>query len=475
MNNYNSKNRRYNNQRSPYYESSAQDSFDSRNDGFDDDFDDDFDEIEPAAPLPQKPAEPEIRRSNPYSNNKTASDTQRTRQHTSHSGFEEDDDSTQSYFLPRRQRSPYVPDMHNHEDSAEFDPIDVNPEKNEKKASLAPFIACLAIMCLLGAFFLSSGDIIYSDSKITEHLSAHLDLSVGFDTFLTNVQNTAQGLPKVYTLPMNESPAQPANEDNYSSYVDENGIEHFTYIDPTITVDSWRQRYQVNEYSIMAAVSKIKIAHPTQLRTALAGGQYGSTRLKPSTISKQVNAIVAINGDLYNYNGKNTLMIRQGTVYRDYPYSYSDVLYIDSNGDFTIMRGNEAFDNGFYPSDERTIYQTITFGPPLVMDGELIQFDHGIPVQFYYRNPRSAIGQLGPLEYILVAVEGRSDDSKGLATNDLAYLMYDLGCVQAYNLDGGQSSMLIFHNKPFNRISNGGERTFSDIIYFGSAYPPEQA
>ena len=429
--------------------------------GFSDDFDDDFDDIGSIG-------QPEYAQNDWYDVPQYEAAEMTAR---SYGGFEEPE---QSGYIPRRQRSPYEPDMHNHYKNDMFAPIEAVPsEQRKKRSALTPLVICIAVMCLMGAFFLSSGDIISSDSAITEHLSANLDLKVGFDAILTNVQNTAQGLPKVYTLPMNESPAQPANEDNYSSYVDENGVEHYTYIDPTITVDCWRQRYQVNEYSIIAAVAKIKIAHPTQLRTALAGGQYGSTRLKPSTISKQVNAIVAINGDLYNYNGKNTLMIRQGTVYRDYPYSYNDVLYIDSNGDFTIMRGNEAYDNGFYPSDERTIYQTITFGPPLVMDGEIVQFDHGITLNFFYRNPRSAIGQTGPLEYVLVAVEGRSDESKGLTTNDLAYLMYDLGCIQAYNLDGGQSSMMIFHNEPFNHISNGGERTFSDIIYFGSALPQE--
>lgn len=426
-------------------------------DGFDDlnDFEDDFSEPEKQTTAYTPPAWEDYEETLPRFEQATAPDVG---------------------SIPRRRRSPYEPEMRNLHDRQEFAPIDAASVQKERRAALRPFIICLVLMCILGAFLLSSGDLIVASSSINDHLSASLDLKIGFDAILTNVQNTAKGLPKVYTLPMNESPAQPADENNYSSYTDDNGVEHYTYIDPTITVDSWRQRYEVNGYSVMAAVSRIKIAHPTQLRTALAGGQYSSTRLKPSTISKQVNAVVAINGDLYNYNGKDTLMIRQGTVYRDSKYSYSDVLYIDSNGDFTIMRGNEAYDSGFYPSDERTIYQTITFGPPLVMDGEVVQFEmgkSGISINCFYRNPRSAIGQTGPLEYVLVAVEGRSDDSKGLTTNDLAYLMYDLGCQQAYNLDGGQSSMLIFHNKPFNHISNGGERTFSDIIYFGSAMPQE--
>ncbi len=454
-NNYRNNDPRYTRENEYYSSGHTSGGFD---DGFDDDFDDAFTQPPAASPARREapPASP-VKREAPAPVRRDSEPDYRERPipRRSHSA------AFNPGFSGRPANTGYAP----------IEPLDTNPAK--KIPPLLPFVICLAAMCLMGAFFLSSGDIISYSSSVTEHLSANLDMEIGFDAILTSIKNTAHGLPAVYTLPMNESPAQPPAEENYSTYTDENGIVHNTYIDPTITVDCWRQRYQVNQYSIMAAVAKVKIAHPTQLRTALAGGQYGSTRLKPSTISKQVNAIIAINGDLYNYSGKDTLMIRQGTVYRDGRDSYNDVLYIDSNGDFTIMRGNEARASGFYPSEERTIYQTITFGPPLVMDGEVVQFDHGIVFNCFYRNPRSAIGQTGPLEYVLVAVEGRSDESKGLSTNDLAYLMHDLGCIQAYNLDGGQSSMMIYRGKPFNHISNNGERTFSDIIYFGSAMPQE--
>ena len=411
--------------------------------GFDDDFDDDFDNQSfDGAP----------RRGTPAARNSFEESSQRYAQDSA-PHFEADD-----LF------------------SAGTAPLTVSADRavKEEKASGASMLPAviIALICILSAVFIPSGDAFVSDADISDTLSASLDMKIGFDNLLSNVLNAAHGLPPVYSLPMTDSPASKPIEENYSSYIDDEGVVHSTYQDETISVDCWRKRYYVNDVSTMAAISRVKITHPTQLRSAFAGGQYGSTRLYPSVMSKQINAVVAINGELYNYAGKTEVLVRQGTVYRDDIHVSQDLLFIDSGGDFHVMTAREAVELDILNNKDYNIYQSLCFGPALVIDGEVVPWSGKIE-NANYRNPRSALGQLGPLEYLLVAVEGRAEDSKGLTTGDLAILMKDLGCLQAYNVDGGQSSMLIFHNKPFNSISNGSERTFSDIIYFGSALPQE--
>jgi hypothetical protein len=44
----------------------------------------------------------------------------------------------------------------------------------------------------------------------------------------------------------------------------------------------------------------------------------------------------------------------------------------------------------------------------------------------------------------------------------------------AYTLDGGQTSTLVFRDEPFNRVDWDFERTMSDIIYFATAVPEEE-
>ena len=51
-----------------------------------------------------------------------------------------------------------------------------------------------------------------------------------------------------------------------------------------------------------------------------------------------------------------------------------------------------------------------------------------------------------------------------------AQLAKELGAVTAYNLDGGDSTMLIFNNEKVNDKENQNTRDISDIIYFASAW-----
>lgn len=324
-----------------------------------------------------------------------------------------------------------------------------------------------AMLCLLGAVFVSSGHIINDGSIMKEQRSAAFDINMGSESLTGNVINGVRGLPKVYTLPMSESPANKPREDGFSTFIDDDGDRHDTYNDETISVDCSRKRYKAGEYSVIAAVAHVKISHPTQLRSAFAGGEYSSKREKLSVVGRSYNAIVGINGEMYNYSGKSSTLIRNGTTYRTNAI-IGYTLYIDSNGDFFIKYSPKAESEGFLT--ENKIFQTIQFGPPLVIDGEAIRFKYDATA-ITARNPRSALGQVGPLEYVLVAVEGRSSESKGLGADEMGQLMLSLGCTQAYNVDGGQSSVLVFNGKPYNKVANGGERQFSDLIYFGTAMP----
>ena len=69
---------------------------------------------------------------------------------------------------------------------------------------------------------------------------------------------------------------------------------------------------------------------------------------------------------------------------------------------------------------------------------------------------------MGPLEYLLVVADGRNS-SKGCTVATMADFMAAQGCVQAYNLDGGDSAQMWFHGEYYSRVTN---RTLSDIIYF---------
>ena len=80
-------------------------------------------------------------------------------------------------------------------------------------------------------------------------------------------------------------------------------------------------------------------------------------------------------------------------------------------------------------------------GAMLVSDGKVVtSFSHTIAGY----NPRSAVGidKSGKTLY-LVAVNGRTTESRGMTMSELAALMADLGCYKAVNLDGGGSTNMV--------------------------------
>ena len=171
-----------------------------------------------------------------------------------------------------------------------------------------------------------------------------------------------------------------------------------------------------------------------------------------------------------------------------------DILIIDDLGDFHLFIKSQGLHKDDQPyfvnvmkEEGRQVVNAFTFGPALVKDGELLTVDEHYGYNPHGREPRSAIGQTGPLSYVMVLVEGRTsgNDKAGISQQGLAQIMYDLGCVQAYNLDGGNTSEMIFcgpadeYGKLTTRLyfegdQVAGDRQQKDIIYFATAVPESE-
>ena len=328
---------------------------------------------------------------------------------------------------------------------------------------LAIYGAVLLAFSFAAVFAVPSSDKILSEAdKPLSEKKLYYDMAQSVLRVNDNVNTEIFHLPKVYVLPMDQSPAPRPDP---SKFTDD------TYEDETIKVKCWRERIEFKDKTVTANFADVVIAHPTQLRTAFAGGTYGtSRRTHASKMAAANNAVIAINADFYNCRTEG-LIIRQGTLYRKKPFGI-DTLFIDSEGDFSVVRDYTAINTGYFKKHE--IYQTIVFGPVIVENGKAIkklEKFNSIACGPRANNPRTAIGQIGHLHYLICTVDGRSDESIGITTNQLAVIMAERKCRIAYNLDGGQSSTMIFNNKLYNVVSDGGERTMTDILYFGTSVP----
>lgn len=209
----------------------------------------------------------------------------------------------------------------------------------------------------------------------------------------------------------------------------------------------------------VAYIADIYVRYIDNLKSAFAKGQYGKNITENTTqIADNNNAILAINGDYYGIRD-NGIIVRNYILYRDTPRAdicsifYDGTVTVDENSDYDL---NAALQNG--------LYQTMSFGPLLVKDGVAkTQFSPGI----LGANPRTGFGYYEPGHYVFVTVDGRQDGySTGMTMLEFGQLFIDLGCTNAYNLDGGQSAMMIFNGEVYNQPYNNGRPT-SDIFYIG--------
>lgn len=276
------------------------------------------------------------------------------------------------------------------------------------------------------------------------------------DWFLTSARAEELDEITVYELPTDFTVPPVPDPDAYTEE---------SYADDSITVNM----ETIEQDGIVYRVARVSVSSASQLRTAVVGKpvQKGNN-VHVIDIAKGNNAVVAINSDFFrNDPDKTSFEYRQGTKIRAKSNSKKDKLIIDYNGDFHTFfaaKGDPDF-------PKKEIYQAFTFGPILVHEG-VINTDYSKYVKQNSYNtgrpePRTAIGQTGTLSYLLVVAEGRGE-SAGATMEQLACFMLDQGCIEAFNLDGGNSSYMVFHDQYYNEFSSS-ERSQSDIIYFASA------
>ena len=226
----------------------------------------------------------------------------------------------------------------------------------------------------------------------------------------------------------------------------------YTSPDISITVN------EVNEENLTYYVADIYVRDITCFQTALAENTYGSGfRDSIEDMAVLNNALLAVNGDYYG-NTTEGVVIRNGVIYRANPTN-CDVCVLYYDGSMKVMPGSsfsveEAVEDG--------AWQAWTFGPALLDAGGNPITEFASTSRITNANPRTAIGYYEPGHYCLVVVDGRGESS-GISLPRLSRLFDTLGCNAAYNLDGGNSSIMVWGNEVINNPSGGG-RESSDAL-----------
>ena len=85
----------------------------------------------------------------------------------------------------------------------------------------------------------------------------------------------------------------------------------------------------------------------------------------------------------------------------------------------------------------------------LIINGEVQRQNLGGGV-----NPRTALGQRDDGALLLLVLDGRSINTLGATMEDVVNIMLEYGAVNAGNLDGGSSSVMVYDGEIINHCAS---------------------
>lgn len=245
-------------------------------------------------------------------------------------------------------------------------------------------------------------------------------------------------------------------------------VDGDTYTSDSTSITVSRVTTGSGDDTLTYYVADVVLSDMTDLRSAFAQDAFGTNITETtSDIAADNGAVLAVNGDYYGFRDTG-IVIRNGVVYRDEGAREGLAIYRDGHVevyDETTTDAQSLVDAG--------VWNTLSFGPALVEDGEVVAGIDDVEVDTNVGNhsiqgeqPRTAIGVVDENHLVLVVVDGRQEGySRGATTTELAGILQDLGATTAYNIDGGGSSTLWFDGEVVNSPSQGRERGTSDVLY----------
>ena len=176
------------------------------------------------------------------------------------------------------------------------------------------------------------------------------------------------------------------------------------------------------------------------------------------------NALAGINGGGFQDDGGHGngsipqgIVIHEGELVYGNPNTYLGIVGITKDGKLFCANatGNECLEWG--------LQEAVTFGPVFINNYQVV-FKEGTD-NLGMLNPRTAIGQRSDGTFMLLVVDGRGPTSFGALYEDIIKIFQDNDAVMAANLDGGNSSAMIYDGNYVNTpVSMYGSRNLPTVF-----------
>ena len=216
-------------------------------------------------------------------------------------------------------------------------------------------------------------------------------------------------------------------------------------------------------------IAHIYSRNPANLACALEDPEKGGSPVFPQALARKVKAVYAQNGNYFvdPENKGRGPDVRNGVLYKE--KIGPSFMYFQPDGCMEVWdtEREPAVLQNLLDDGIREVYG---FGPILVENGQVR--DDLRKHRLWPTNPRSAFGTVEPGHYVGILVDGRKPGvSRGVDLKRLAEEFVTQGCVSAYNLDGGQSTAMVFLGNQINDHKNesafSGQRRVPDMLTFG--------
>ncbi len=195
------------------------------------------------------------------------------------------------------------------------------------------------------------------------------------------------------------------------------------------------------------------VRNPEQVYLGISTHEGFSTSIPGKRLTAAIEdegAIAAVNGGAFNDNGTTASYV--GTLPAGLVYSEGECVWTSGKPSETSGFAGFTEDNILIvhkdniskaQAEELNIRDGCCFGPVLIMNGE-------INMEAYNKvsglNPRTAIGQRADGAVVFVCIDGRQPSSMGGEYADVIDIMVEYGAVNACNMDGGSSTVMLYRD-----------------------------
>ena len=200
----------------------------------------------------------------------------------------------------------------------------------------------------------------------------------------------------------------------------------------------------------------------------------------PHKIARKHGTVMAVSSDFAMWRLRKKLrspgiIIRDGKIWSDRTrkrngkgFPNLDCLAIWPDGDMKVFYSDEKKAEEYLAEGAADV---LSFGPILIRDGKLNE--EALKKYGTSHAERTAVGMVEKGHYFFMMLEGRIKRSKGDSIRFLAEKLLDKGCTLGFNLDGGDTSCIVFMGHQLCKMQNGKRnkpsRATSDILGVGTS------